>query len=78
MLKTQIQGAAEMQEPENQILVPNKEFPISIMTETVCESSHLPGSRLGFSDHIEISVVIEGEGFHKILNETSECHAGDM
>jgi len=67
-----------MQESENQILVPNKEFPISIFTETICENSHRPVTRLSLSDHIEISVVLEGSGFHQILNETSECHAGDM
>jgi len=35
-------------------------------------------SKLKMSKFFEISFVIEGNGIHRILNETDECHAGDM
>lgn len=35
-------------------------------------------SRLNTNDLVEISVVVDGSGIHRILNEADECHVGDM
>ena len=35
-------------------------------------------SHLDLSDMVEISVVTEGRGIHKVLGEAMECEAGDM
>ena len=32
----------------------------------------------GNTDTVELTVVTEGSGIHRILNEHTECHAGDM
>ena len=29
------------------------------------------------SQYVEISIVTEGSGYHRVFNETTECHAGD-
>ena len=42
------------------------------------EIYHSALSRLGVNDLVEISLVLQGNGLHRILNETSECHAGDI
>lgn len=34
--------------------------------------------RLGTNEYVEISLVVEGSGIHRIFNEASECHAGDI
>lgn len=41
-------------------------------------STQYPLSNLYISDSLEISIVVEGSGIHKVLNETFECHKGDM
>lgn len=41
-------------------------------------SSDLTLSQLNMNELVEISVVVDGSGIHKILNEAGECHAGDM
>ncbi len=38
----------------------------------------LPLSRLGVNELVEISLVLSGNGLHRVLNEVSECRAGDM
>ena len=38
----------------------------------------LPFSKLDVNKAIELSVVVDGCGIHKILNEANECRAGDM
>lgn len=35
-------------------------------------------SHLNMNESVEISVVVDGSGIHKILNEADECHVGDM
>ncbi len=47
----------------------------------VCESIYNPEmtlSQLQMSELVEISVVIDGNGYHRVLNETAECQTGDM
>ena len=47
----------------------------------VCDriySPELSVSYLTATEFVEISIVVEGDGFHQILNETVECHVGDM
>ena len=44
-------------------------------------SENAPQPSSGFSvnsDTLEITVVTEGVGIHRIMNEQTECHAGDM
>lgn len=41
-------------------------------------SSDLTLSHLNMTDFVEISVVVDGCGIHKILNKEDECHVGDM
>jgi len=38
----------------------------------------LPFSQLYVCDAVQLSVVVDGCGIHKVLNEATECHAGDM
>jgi corrinoid protein of di/trimethylamine methyltransferase len=35
-------------------------------------------SHLNTNDLVDISVVVDGSGIHRILNEADECHIGDM
>ncbi|MBQ9692718.1 MAG: cobalamin-dependent protein [Clostridia bacterium] len=72
-----------MQQPENSLSSNNfqNEIPVYISTSADLNISSLKELTLGLfgtEERIEISVVVQGEGFHTILEETSECHAGDM
>ncbi len=47
----------------------------------VCDCVYSPeliSSHLQMSEYVEISVVVEGSGVHRALNETAECQVGDM
>lgn len=47
----------------------------------VYESIYSPDltlSHLNTNEFVEISVVVDGSGIHKILNDADECHVGDM
>ena len=39
---------------------------------------NLPFSQLDVSEGVQLSVVVDGCGIHKVLNEATECHVGDM
>ena len=55
-------------------------FPIDCDTfssQTVCESE-IPFSKLYTHEILEISIVTEGNGFHRILNQTIPCKTGDL
>lgn len=41
-------------------------------------SDDLTVSHLNLNDCVEISVVVDGSGIHRIMGEANECHAGDM
>ncbi len=48
---------------------------------SVCDcvySPELSSSHLRVNEFVEISLVTEGNGIHRILNNTSECRAGDL
>lgn len=52
-------------------------FQGSVVYERIYDSS-VTLSQLNVRDLVEISVVIEGSGIHKIINEENECRVGDM
>ena len=56
------------------------ECPISLKTVTYEEkySPCLPQSSFSTNEGIEISLVVEGGGIHKVLNEVTECKKGDL
>lgn len=43
-----------------------------------CDSHTDVSSVFGSADMVEITAVISGGGIHKIMNESMECHAGDL
>lgn len=48
---------------------------------TTYETLYSPASSfstLGTAEHIQLSVVVKGCGIHQLLNQISECQAGDM
>ncbi len=52
-----------------------------IQTIAVCDRAYNPDivlSQLQMSEYVEISVVVDGNGYHRVLNETTECQVGDM
>lgn len=59
------------------LLKENLVFQDTVVYENACNSD-FSLSHLHMNEFVEISVVVDGSGFHKILNETDECNAGDM
>ena len=56
-------------------------FPSIELNTTLCDRSVPQDETLGIfgsADTVEITAVISGGGIHKIMNESMECHAGDM
>ncbi|MBQ8209116.1 MAG: cobalamin-dependent protein [Clostridia bacterium] len=58
--------------PEKQLIVQN-----TSVYETIYNPD-LTLSHLSTNEFVEISVVVDGSGIHRILNEADECHIGDM
>ena len=57
-----------------------KKLPI-IQNTAVCDciySPDMPPSNLRVNEFVEISLVTEGNGIHRILNNITECRAGDL
>ena len=54
----------------------------SILCSTVVHETvyypELPFSPLDFSGYVQVSVVMEGCGVHRILSQADECHTGDL
>lgn len=54
---------------------------LAFQSTTVYQTVYTPEldlPNLNTSEFVRISVVVKGNGIHKILNEPTECHAGDM
>ncbi len=54
---------------------------IILQNTVVCDSvynSDITLSQLRMTELVEISVVVDGSGYHRALNETAECQTGDM
>lgn len=52
-----------------------------LLNENLIDSLYVPDlsiSHLEVSDNVEISLVTNGNGIHRILGEVLECHTGDM
>lgn len=61
----------------NDLLKENLIFQNTTVYENVY-SPDLTLSHLNTNEFVAISVVVDGSGVHKILNEADECHVGDM
>lgn len=59
------------------MLKENLIFQNTVVYESIY-SANLALSHLNTNEFVEISVVVDGNGIHKILNDSDECHVGDM
>ena len=57
-----------------------KTQPTFLKLNTAFYRSPLPPAvpRVGQSDEVELSLVVEGNGHHRLLNETLDCRPGDL
>ncbi|MBQ9116974.1 MAG: cobalamin-dependent protein [Clostridia bacterium] len=55
-------------------------IPVQLTDQIFCEPfvDTVADSMIQISDTVEISAVVAGDGIHRILNQVTECHTGDV